>query len=288
MHSWAERTSFYSVIAKLFIGQHYKLIDGSIRHAPQKPSVFCFEHIQRMILNQFSDSIVANSLAGLKSFKVPIHKGLCINNGFDLTRVNDVKDCNLIKKDLGIETNYVVGMVARFTPQKDWAIFIEAAFRVLETQRDVTFVAVGGGPNLPNIEKLVRPELKKNFIFTGKRSDVESIVNCFDLGVLATFTEGISNSIIEYMALKKAVVATIGGGTEELVLDGITGYLITPKDSAVLSVKILYLLDNKSLRLQMGEAGKDRIIKVFSMDLMVYRYINLYKRLHSRIYKKSG
>ena len=71
------------------------------------------------------------------------------------------------------------------------------------------------------------------------------MVNVFDIGVLATHGEGISNSIMEYMALGKPVVASEGGGTCELVQDGITGFLVPRRDPQALAARISQLLDDQ-------------------------------------------
>ena len=95
--------------------------------------------------------------------------------------------------------------------------------------------------------------------------------------MLATFTEGISNAILEYMALAKPVVATGGSGTEELVEDGITGFLVRTSDPLQLAEKLEILLNNEVLRKEMGLAGHERVGKHFSINRMVTEYVNLYK-----------
>ena len=122
--------------------------------------------------------------------------------------------------------------------------------------------------------------LLNKIIFPGKRSDVESIVNIFDIGILLTNTklhgEGISNAIIEYMALGKPVIATRSGGTEEIVEDQKTGFLISPFDSTELIEKMEILINDPELRRKMGTAGKERIQKCFSIDKMVSKFISVY------------
>jgi glycosyltransferase involved in cell wall biosynthesis len=103
-----------------------------------------------------------------------------------------------------------------------------------------------------------------------------------DICVLSTFTEGVSNSILEYMALEKPVVATIGGGTSEIVIDNETGFLINPSNPKELADKLGILLENKSLRTRMGSAGKKRVIDEFSVEKMVNKYIDLYKLILSK------
>jgi glycosyltransferase involved in cell wall biosynthesis len=102
-----------------------------------------------------------------------------------------------------------------------------------------------------------------------------------DVCVLSTFTEGISNSILEYMALGKPVVATTGGGTLEIVDDNKTGFLIGPVDPIEFSEKIELLLNNDTLRTAMGEAGKNRVHANFSIDRMVQQFVLNYEKLTS-------
>ena len=102
---------------------------------------------------------------------------------------------------------------------------------ILNNRKDVTFLVIGNGINLEKCRMKARGHEKIKFL--GFQNDIESIVNVFNAGVLLTnqdvHGEGISNSIMEYMALGKPVIATDGGGTKELIVDGKTGFLVQPK-----------------------------------------------------------
>ncbi|MCP5104676.1 MAG: glycosyltransferase family 4 protein, partial [bacterium] len=114
-----------------------------------------------------------------------------------------------------------------------------------------------------------------------KQDDVESIVNLFNVGVLACNTnghaEGMPNSIMEYMALGKPVVATDSGGNRELVVHDETGFIVKPFDAAELTARLLYLLDHPDRANQMGMRGKKRIEEKFSLERMVKGYVSLYR-----------
>ena len=114
--------------------------------------------------------------------------------------------------------------------------------------------------------------------FVCQQKNVDRIVAAFDIRVLATFAEGISNSIMEYMAFGKPVVATDGGGTDELVVDGETGFLVPPKQPEALAARIEYLLDNPGIARRMGQAGEARLRDNFSTKAMVDDTITLYER----------
>jgi glycosyltransferase involved in cell wall biosynthesis len=81
--------------------------------------------------------------------------------------------------------------------------------------------------------------------------------------------------------LGKPVVATAGGGTNEIVRDKVTGLLISPSDPEELALKLELLLNDADLCARMGLAGKERIIDEFSIDAMVRKYINLYYKLNA-------
>ena len=79
------------------------------------------------------------------------------------------------------------------------------------------------------------------------------------------------------MAAKKPIVATNVGGNPEVVVEGITGFLVPPKDTDKMSEAIITLLKNSELRKKMGEAGRKRVEDKFRLDIMVSEYIKTYK-----------
>ena len=113
----------------------------------------------------------------------------------------------------------------------------------------------------------------------GKQSRIESLISAMDVCVLATFTEGTSNSLMEYMAMGKPVVATRGGGTAELINDGIEGYLVNQRDPGMMADRIIILLNNSGLREKLGNAARTRIIDAFSIERMVNDYVGLYRKV---------
>mgnify|MGYP001820057870 CR=1 FL=1 len=216
--------------------------------------------------------MISNSNAGLKSYKVPKNKALCIYNGIDSQRVNIKKSKETVKKEYRIRTTYVIGMVAAFRSTKDYKTFLIGANEILKLRDDVTFVCVGDGLTFRKCKSYVKDKFQDRVIFTGAVKDVDSIVNIFDIAVLCTFTEGISNSIMEYMLLSKPVIATDGGGTSELITDNENGLLIPPMQVADLKQKILMLLNDLSYAYKLGVAGNSRLLRSFSLNQMVEKY----------------
>ena len=282
IHTWNSMTSVYAMPIATIFG--ISLVNGMIRDAPSKLGLFGKEWIRSKLTFPFSDVIVSNSYAGLNSYKVTSRKGACIHNGFDSHRIKNLRDKETVRRKFSISTEKVVGMVASFSNNKDYETFISAAQMALKKRDDVTFLAIGDGEKLEKCKKLVRPRFQSKVKFLGKQQDVESIVNIFDIGVLATYSEGISNSIIEYMALGKPVVATKCEGTKELVPNGKTGFLVKPHDVEDMCKRIGQLLEDNKLTSKMGKAGRERIEKHFNLEKMTNAFIELYGKL---IGKKS-
>jgi len=285
IHSWESMCSIYAIpVAKL---AGVKFINGAIRNAPLKLKVLEKGWVRSKIIFPFADVILANSLAGLKAYGVPPNKAYCIYNGFDFLRVKNLREPEEIRHQFNITTSKVVGMIGRFCDKKDYKTFILSAMHILKRRDDVTFLAIGEGPTSEECRQMVTLNFKDRIKFLDKQEDIESIVNVFDVGVLATYTEGISNAIMEYMALAKPVVVTDGGGTKELVLNGKTGFLVKPSNVQDMVKKIEYLLNDPKLATSMGNAGKVRIEKEFRLENVTNHYIELYQKCLGQLIRCS-
>jgi len=128
----------------------------------------------------------------------------------------------------------------------------------------------------------IEKEKIANVILTGKKEDVERIIAASDVGLLCTYCEGISNSIIESMALSKPVISTdLIGGSKEIILEGETGYC-TERNIENNVEKINYLLNNRELRISMGIKGKERINTSFSIERMGKDYEIVYQEAYTQ------
>jgi glycosyltransferase involved in cell wall biosynthesis len=223
----------------------------------------------------------------VKNLSCARKKMFCIYNGFNFDRLKKIEDASTIKSKFNIGASYVVLMVGAFEERKDYESYIDAAKLMCDKRSDIEFIAVGDGENFDRISEKIAPPYKEKIKLVGNQSNVESIINVSDICVLMTnckvHGEGISNSVLEYMAMGKAVIASLGGGTNEIVENTKTGFLINPASSQELSEKIAVLIDNIELRKTMGIAGRQRIEDHFSINSMVNKFIQVYKnfRLNS-------
>lgn len=278
-HCWDSMTAVYLV--PLSFVHRFKLVNGMVADTPAVTGFCNTNWLRGKLTFPFSKAIVGNSQAGLNAYGAPARKRHCIYNGFSFTRSENLVESKVMRQRLAIETPLVVGMVASFSRFKDYPVYYKAAEQLLSERKDITFLAVGDFTDSDASLAGVSPELRSYFRFLGRRSDAESLINCMDVCVLATFTEGISNSIMEYMALGKPVVATDGGGTKEIVEDGKTGYLVQAGQPAELADKMRILLNDPGKRAEMGKTGQEKVKAQFLLTTMVERYIGLYNKLIS-------
>jgi glycosyltransferase involved in cell wall biosynthesis/peptidoglycan/xylan/chitin deacetylase (PgdA/CDA1 family) len=283
VHCWDSMTAIYSSpVCKLL---KIKLVNGLITSSPEKQNILNKDWFRAKITFPFADIVISNSKAGLEAFDAPSKKSFFVHNGFNFERINNIIDPKIINAQLNIKTKYLIGMVATNSKNKDYLTYFAAAQILLKKRKDITFLAIGENTDSEFLKSQIDEQYIENIRLLGKKSGVESYINALDICVLSTFTEGISNSILEYMALGKPVIATAGGGTNEIVIDQETGFLINRSNPGELAEKIEILLNDNELRGKMGAAGKARIDTYFTIDDMVKNYVILYNNI---LYKRSS
>lgn len=277
IHSWGRMTTFYSIPSKLLFRK--PLISSLISDSSKSFNKFSFYSYLLNTNVLFSDVVLSNSEAGLEAYEVKSVKARVIHNGVHLDRFYREFETSKVKAEFNISTKYMVIMVATFSHFKDYDLFVDIAKEIGRSRVDITFVGVGDGINLSRIQQRVIDEHVGNVILTGKLKEVERIVSASDIGILCTKSEGISNSIIEYMALGKPVIATdMNGGSKELIQDGVTGFCTERNSDKVIGI-INQLIDNPGMRISMGELGRERIKTRFSISMMADKFENLYKEV---------
>ena len=291
VHCWDSMTAVIAVpICKLL---NIVLVNGMVVDTPVKQNIFNKHWFRAKLTFPFSNIIVGNSMAGLTAYGAPPRKSSCIYNGIDLNRFKNLESSDILLNEIFGESQdnvFIVGMIAAFEPRKDHKTFLKAAIALLNSNESFRFILVGGGINFLSIKNTVPSKFSDKIIFLGKRTDIESIINLLDVGVLLTNSkvhgEGISNSIIEYMALGKPAIATRGGGTNEVIINEQNGYLINSDDSDQLVQFISKLANNKKLLMQLGTKSYETIINKFDLKIMTKNYIKLYQQVYQEKNKK--
>jgi glycosyltransferase involved in cell wall biosynthesis len=176
--------------------------------------------------------------------------------------------------------SWVVLAAGRLSPEKGFAVLVEAAAVVCRADPAAGFVVFGEGALRPELERqAARLGLAGRFVLPGFRTDLDSLVPAADIVALPSFTEGLPNVALEAGAAGIPVVATAVGGTPEVVADGVTGFLVPPGDPAALAAKLGELLRDPRLRRTMGEAGRRRMRERFTFAAQAAAYLKLFATL---------
>lgn len=176
-----------------------------------------------------------------------------------------------------------IGMVARMNnPVKNYPGLLRAAARLAPRFPGLEFFLVGDGPLRPELERLAQSlGLERQVRFVGERRDIPEVLASFDISVLPSFSESLSNAILESMAAGLPVVATSVGGNCDLVREGETGFLVPPNDEAGLAGALERLLLRPDLRAEFGRRARQTALERFSMESVLGQYERLYSRLLS-------
>ncbi len=240
------------------------------------------------ILSFLPDKIICNSNAVRNRFtrgKEIDTKIRTIINGVDLSEFNPESNGSAIRKEFNIgEDELIIGTVGRIDLEKGYEYFLESARIILQDVKGVRFLIVGGAFNNPLHEKSlyemsVEKGVDKKTIFTGFRRDIPQLLASMDVVVLPSEIDACSRVLFESMAMQKPLVATNAGGTPEVVLDGITGFLVKPRDSSEMAKSIMKLLQNKSLSVQYGKAGRKRVEEMFTIERNIKETEGVYLEL---------
>ena len=125
-------------------------------------------------------------------------------------------------------------------PHKGQRHLIEAAALVVRKVPDARFVIAGEGELRAALERQIQEHrLEKHVLLLGFRPDVLSLHKAFDVFVMSSVTEGLGTSLLDAMASGKPIVATEAGGIPEVVENGLTGWLVPPRDDAAMAKAIV-------------------------------------------------
>ena len=174
-----------------------------------------------------------------------------------------------------------VGMIGRMNETvKNHALLLRAAAILAGRFTNLEFVLAGDGQLRPSLENMARElGIGKRVQFLGERQDIPAVLAALDISVVPSFSESLSNVIMESMAAGKPVIASRVGGNAELVREGETGLLVSPHDEKELAGAIAYVLENAAARSAWGQNGRTTAMADFALASMRDRYQQLYLQL---------
>lgn len=224
--------------------------------------------IKLRIANIFVSGVIANSKAVKERVvhmeKIDPRKIEVIYNGLDLRPFEKARE----KTD---KKECVVAIVANLNrPVKRVDLFIKACAIVHKEHPEVKYQIIGDGHLRKSLEKLSSDlGLSSVVDFLGRRCDVIQLLEKVTMGVISSDSEGLSNAIMEYMAMGLPVVATDVGGNAELVIDGATGWVVPSGDDFKMAQAVLRIICSPEKAVQMGQSGYHYIENFFGIEKMI-------------------
>ena len=175
----------------------------------------------------------------------------------------------------------LLAIAARLHPMKGISYLLQSLPAILNRFPKTILLIIGDGPERADLEKLaIDLAITEHVRFLGWRQDSLRIVALADLVVLSSvYLETWGSALAEAMVLRKPVVATRIGGVPELVADGETGLIVPCRDTAAVAGAICRVLDSTELSHSLGEAGRQRVERVFPIEKMQRETVALYDRL---------
>ncbi len=211
---------------------------------------------------------------------VPDERVRVIHNGIRTERFARPADSGRLRAELGIRENeVVVGFVGRLTEQKGLIYLLEASAMLCREGLPLRLVVVGEGELGDQLKSRAHALGLDDAVFTGYRRDIPDLLALFNVFVLPSLWEGLPVVVGEAMAAACPVIATRVSGTAEIMVDGVTGYLVDPKDPGQLGAKLALLARDASLRSLLGANARARVREHFRADAMVRQSEALYEEL---------
>jgi len=207
------------------------------------------------------------------------NKTRVIYNGIDVDKYSFKGRGNEFKKSLNLDSSTrLIASVARLSPEKDQFTLLNAFSRVLMRNCRTKMVIIGDGALRKELELYAEKlGLSKDVFFLGFRQDIPEILSGIDLFAVSSLMEGVSLTILEAMAAGLPIIATKVGGNPEVIVDGVTGILVSSKDPNAMADAIIKVLANAELAKSMGLAARRRVEEKFSLNRMANEYMDLYE-----------
>jgi len=171
-----------------------------------------------------------------------------------------------------------VGRLIASEPGKGVDTVIRVLPDVLKVVPELFYVVVGGGDLQPRLQELARESSARDHILFVGQLRFEQLKHLFsrsDLFVMPSRQEGFGLVFLEAMALGKPVIAGSFGGAREVVQDGVTGFLVNPDDSELLTRCLVQLLSDDDLRRNMGDAGRQRVEENYTFQRFRDRFARI-------------
>jgi len=197
---------------------------------------------------------------------------------FDPSKHDVMEAAKKVRDKTGVGDAALVGYIGRLVPVKGLKYLLMAMNEVQREYPNTHLLMVGDGFQRKELERM-SDRLKINATFVGWGKDVLPFYAAIDIFVLPSVLEGLSNSLLEAMAMCKPVIATNVGGNKDVVVDGKNGFLVPVGSPSLISLNLKKLIECGDLRKEMGSINRETVKRRFSWKDSVSKVESIYKNL---------
>jgi len=275
LHTHSSWDSWVGALVKLLYPK-IKLVRTRHLSTPVK------NHIFNKFLYKFSPDLIITTGDSIKemlikNLKVPENKVFSIPTGIELEKFNPEKVSPTILKK-----GFTIGTVSVLRSWKGHRYLLKAVPEIVKNIPNLRVYIVGEGPQRKNLENLIKElQIADVVKLLGHREDIPEILASFDLVIHpSTGHEGVPQTVLQALAMKKPVIATSVGSIPQVIKHMETGYLIPPKKPEAIKDAVLHLYENPELCKLLGEKGHKLVKKEYSSEGMLKKIEALYQRLY--------
>ncbi len=241
--------------------------------------------LSRLLVDRYIAVSLDLSMWLNQTIGIPDEKIALIYNGVDTDTFCPGKSFKTeLPSGFAPKNGFILGTVGRLESVKDQVTLTLAFVHILELHPELRdslrLVIVGDGSLRTEIESILQKANMQTLAWlAGFRNDMALFYNSFDLFVLPSRREGISNTLLEAMASGLPVVATRVGGTPEIVEDGLTGQLVPADDPEAMAEAIFQYVNEPEIVKKHARTAREKAISAYSLKSMVDGYRAVYETL---------
>lgn len=283
IHSQDQDSNIYNALAHV----RHKQTTVMTRHVLEEASDSWKENVRaRMLLVSARvgfDRVIAVSEAARQRFAsqtgLPLTRIETIYNGIHLEQFATRVERDATRTQLGWKPEEkIVIMVAVLRRGKGHEVLFDAIPALRQRCPEARIKLVGDGQLYDTLAQAAQAHADV-VEFMGQRMDVARLLGAADVLVLPSWSEALPTVLIEAGAASLPVVATDVGGTSEIVVNGVTGWIVAPGDAASLADRMAHVLEHPEESRRMGEQASERVNELFSFEQQAARTVDLYERV---------
>lgn len=230
--------------------------------------------------SSYIDKIICNSYFERSLLTInhcPLEKMVVIYNCIEQQKPSKEKE--QIRSEIGIKnTDFVLGGLGRVAWDKGFSNLIEAAAECKKDIPNLKVLIVGDGAEMDNCKRTAeKVGMADRVVFTGMRRDIADMLSAMDVFAIPSLWEAFGNTTVEAMLAKRPVLASRVGGIQEVVQDGINGFLLPAGEKKPWAEKIKYVHDHYGDLEPMVEQAYQDACERYNFDVYYEKIMDVYK-----------